>query len=126
MTPGDGDLSLSGSSRKLSKSKILKRNIKPRMIMVRKDHGGMEYRRMSDSEGGPAVIRNDRHTLGKKLANKQAAIAAAAIAATTACINSSSPAQPESHSASPNAQSPESLQPVSEDSESSRTVVEGK
>ncbi|XP_059353017.1 mucin-5AC-like [Daphnia carinata] len=124
VTSGDGDLAPSGGLRKTSKSKILKRNMKPRMVMVRKDHGGMEYRRMSDGEGGPAVIRNDRRSLGKRLANKQAAIAAVAAGAATACISSLSPAQPESHETSPNAQSPPSPKLVSEDSESSRTVVQ--
>ncbi|KAI9563042.1 hypothetical protein GHT06_010499 [Daphnia sinensis] len=124
VTSGDGELALSGAPRKTSKSKILKRNIKPRMVMVRKDHGGMEYRRMSDGEGGPAVIRNDRRTLGKKLANKQAVIAAVAAGDATACISSSSPAQPESRETSPTAQSPPSSKLVSEDSESNRTVVQ--
>ncbi|KZS10908.1 Uncharacterized protein APZ42_024539 [Daphnia magna] len=125
VTSGDGDLALSGGPRKTSKSKILKRNIKPRMVMVRKDHGGMEYRRMSDGEGGPAVIRNDRRTLGKRLANKQAAIAAVAAGAATDCINSPSPAQPESRETLPNAQSSPSSKLVSEDSESNRMVVQG-
>ncbi|XP_046636432.1 mucin-17-like isoform X4 [Daphnia pulicaria] len=125
VTPGDGDLPPpGGNSRKLSKSKILKRNVKPRMVLVRKDHGGMEYRRMSDGEGGPAVIRNDRRTLGKRLASKQVAVAAAAVAAATISTSSSSPVQPESRTCSPCAPSPISLQPISDDSEPARTVVQ--
>ena len=93
--------------------------------MVRKDHGGMEYRRMSDGEGGPAVIRNDRRMLGKRLASKQVAVATTTVAATI-ISGSSSPAQPESRTSSPCAHSPVSLQPHFEDSESTKTVVQGK
>jgi hypothetical protein len=96
------------------------------MVMVRKDHGGMEYRRMSDGEGGPAVIRNDRRMLGKRLASKQVAVATPTVATTTTISSSSSPAQPESRTSSPYAQSPISLQPHFEDSESTRTMVQGK
>lgn len=80
---------------------------------------------MSDGEGGPAVIRNDRRMLGKRLASKQVAVATTTVAATT-ISSSSSPAQPESRTSSPCAQSPVSLQPHFEDSESTRTVVQGK
>jgi hypothetical protein len=81
---------------------------------------------MSDGEGGPAVIRNDRRTLGKRLASKQVAVAAAAVAAATISTSSSSPVQPESRTCSPCAPSPISLQPISDDSEPARTVVQGK
>lgn len=126
VTPGDGELAPSGNSRKSSsRSKILKRNVKPRMVMVRKDHGGMEYRRMSDGEGGPAVIRSDRRPLAKRLANKQAAnaLAAAAAAAATLPTGSSSPGQPESRAETPSAQSPISML---DDSEPEKPVVKCK
>ena len=96
------------------------------MVMVRKDHGGMEYRRMSDGEGVPAVIRNDRRTLGKRLASKQVAVAAAALATATISTSSCSPAQPESRTCSPCDPTLISQQPVPEDSECATTVVQGK
>lgn len=93
--------------------------------MVRKDHGGMEYRRMSDGEGGPAVIRSDRRPLAKRLANKQAAnaLAAAAAAAATLPTGTSSPGQPESRAETPSAQSPISML---DDSEPEKPVVQCK
>lgn len=92
------------------------------MVVVRKDHGGMEYRRMSDGEGGPAVIRSDRRPLGKRLANKQAAAAAAAAAASAA---SPLPVKPASRPASPAAPSPASVQPPTEDCELEKPVAKG-
>ncbi len=127
MTPGDGDLPPSSNSKKLSKSKILKRHSKPQLVMVRKDHGTMEYRRRNDGGDGPAVIRSDRRPIGKRLASRQAAAAAAA-AATAAAVStqSPSPVQPASRTASPIASSPISLQPVEEEVEPQKPVVKRK
>ena len=90
--------------------------------MVRNDHGSMAYQRMSEGESGPAVIRNDRRPLGKRLASKQAA---AAVAAATAAVSteSRSPVQSSgSRTASPVARSPLSLQP----DEADRPIVKCK
>lgn len=80
---------------------------------------------MSDGEGGggPTVIRSDRRSLGKRLANKQAAVAAAAASAAGVPASSSSPVQLANRTESPSAHSPVSLPPVSEDSESEKPIV---
>lgn len=95
----------SAATSKSNRTKILKRNNKPRMVVVRKDHGGMEYRRMSDGEGGPGIIRNETQSLSKRLAARRAA---AAVAAGGNASANSSPAHPASRPASPLASNPSS------------------
>ena len=71
--------------------------------MVRKDHGGMEYRRMTSGEDDkhPAVIRGDRKPLNKRLANKQLAAAAAAAAAASATAATAAAGSPPLSAHSP-------------------------
>lgn len=111
----------SAGSNKSNKAKILKRNNKPMMVMVRKDHGGMEYRRMSDGEGGTGVIRNETQSLSKRLAAKRAAAVATTEANTSA---GSSPAHPASRSASPLPSSP--VPSISADSHPTKNDVKPK
>ena len=76
-----------------NKSKILKRNDKPRVTVVRKDHGSMEYRRVGD---GHAVVRpSHRRSFSRKQAlAKQAAAAAAAANQKLANLQTPSPTPP--------------------------------
>lgn len=93
--------------------------------MVRKDHGGMEYRRMGDGEGGPGVIRNESQTLSKRLAARRAAAAAAA--GTNISANSS-PVHPASRSDSPltSTPAPNSPAPPSAQIEATSIKTEAK
>lgn len=80
-----GGESGSGDQQSANRSKILKRNEKPRVVLVRNDHGGMEYRRVSDaSVDGPGIIRTSlRKSFGRKQTMaKQIATAVAATAST--------------------------------------------
>ena len=78
-----------------AKSKILKRSQKPCVILVRNDHGGMEYRKVSDVDA-PAVIRtmSNRRSFAKKLAARQIPPAPAGSPATVAVAAADSPCAP--------------------------------
>ena len=113
ITSAAGTASGGAWSAAAKKSKILKRSEKPRVVLVRNDHGVMEYRRASGATGSdagsdarsPQIIRTAGHrrNLGKRLLSKQqAAAAAAASAATTHPHNASggnlASTQPEAQS----------------------------
>ena len=113
MTSGaTSSASASAAFHAAKKSKILKRSEKPRVVLVRNDHGVMEYRRASGVGGsgagsdgrGPQIIRTvgHRRNLSKRLLTKQAAAAASATSAAThphnaSCVGSASSPSTASH-----------------------------